>query len=76
MPFGFINAPDVFQGLFNDVLRDMLNLNNILIPSKSKQEQVLHVHQVLQKLSGSNPHHAHLPRCPFPLVFGGRGSIC
>lgn len=27
MPFGLINAPAVFQTLFNDVLRDMLNIS-------------------------------------------------
>ena len=43
MPFGLTNAPAVFQGLVNDVLRDMLNvfvfvyLDDILIFSKNKQ---------------------------------------
>ena len=41
MPFGLTNAPAVFQGLVNDVLRDILNvfvyLDDILIFSKNKQ---------------------------------------
>ena len=41
MPFGLTNAPAVFQGLVNDVLRDILNvfvyLDDILIFSKKKQ---------------------------------------
>ena len=56
MPFGLTNAPAVFQGLVNDVLRDLLNvsvfvyLDDILIFSKSRQEHVVHVRQVLQRL--------------------------
>ncbi len=53
MPFGLTNAPAVFQGLVNNVLRDMLNisvfvyLDDILIFSKTNQEHVRHVCQVL-----------------------------
>lgn len=56
MPFGLTNAPAVFQGLVNDVLRDLLNvcvfvyLDDILIFSKSTQEHVIHVRQVLKRL--------------------------
>ncbi len=56
MPFGLTNAPAVFQALVNNVLRDMLSqfvfvhLDDILIYSKSKQEHVLHVCRVLQRL--------------------------
>ena len=56
MPFGLTNAPAVFQGLVNDVLRDLLNvcvfvyLDDILVFSKSEQEHVVHVRQVLQRL--------------------------
>ena len=56
MPFGLTNTPAVFQGLVNDVLRDLLNvsvfvyLDDILIFSKSREEHVLHVRQVLQRL--------------------------
>ena len=56
MPFGLTNAPAVFQALVNDVLRDLLNrcvfvyLDDILIFSRSKEEHVEHVRQVLQRL--------------------------
>ena len=56
MPFGLTNAPAVFQALVNDVLRDLLNvcvfvyLDDILIFSRSRQEHVVHVRQVLQRL--------------------------
>ena len=56
MPFGLTNAPAVFQGLVNDVLRDMLNisvfvyLDDIQIFSKTRQEHVRQVRQVLQRL--------------------------
>jgi hypothetical protein len=56
MPFGLTNAPAVFQGLVNDVLRDMLKisvfvyLDDIQIFSKIKQDHVQHVHRVLQRL--------------------------
>lgn len=56
MPFGLTNAPAVFQALFDDVLRDILNrfvfayLNDTLIFSRSAQEHILHVRQVLQHL--------------------------
>lgn len=60
MPFGLTNAPAVFQGLINDVLRNMLNhyvfvyLDDILIFSKSLHEHVHHVRSVLQCLLNNN----------------------
>lgn len=56
MPFGLTNAPAVFQNLINDVLRDMFNrfifvyLDDILIYSRSLEEHVKHVRQVLERL--------------------------
>lgn len=56
MLFGLINVPAVFQALVNDVLQDLLNrfvfiyLDDILFFSRSAQEHVLHVRQVLQRL--------------------------
>lgn len=56
MPFGLTNAPAVFQALINDVLRDMINrfvfvyLDDILIYSRNREEHVLHVRQVLERL--------------------------
>ena len=60
MPFGLTNAPAVFQGLINEVLREMLNhfvfvyLDDILIFSKSLHEHVQHVRVVLQRLHESH----------------------
>ena len=60
MPFGFTNAPAVFQALVNDVLHDMLNrfvfvyIDDILVFSRSPQEHVHHVQQVLQLLENEN----------------------
>lgn len=56
IPFGLSNSPAVFQALVNDTLRDMLNrfvfvyLDEILIFSKTLQEDILHVRQVLRRL--------------------------
>ena len=56
LPFGLTNAPAVFQCLVNDVLRDMINvfvvvyLDDLLIFSKSRDEHVVHVRLVLQRL--------------------------
>ena len=56
MPFGLTNAPAVFQALMNDILRDMLDifvvlyLDDILIFSRSAEEHVQHVRQVIQRL--------------------------
>ncbi len=53
MPFELVNAPDVFQVLINDLLRDMLDkfvfvhLNDILIFSRCSQE---HVRIILSQL--------------------------
>ena len=56
MPFGLTNAPAIFQTLVNDVLWDMINrfvfvyLDDILIFSRSPEEQRVHVRKVLQRL--------------------------
>ena len=56
MPFGLTNAPAVFQGLVNDVLRDMLDrfvfvyLDDILICSRNLEEHRQHVRLVLNLL--------------------------
>ena len=56
MPFGLTNAPAVFQALVNEMVRDMLNqfvfvyLDDILIYSRSAQEHIPNVQQVLQRL--------------------------
>jgi len=56
MPFGLTNAPATFQTMINEVLRDFLDifvvvyLDDILIFSKTLEENKQHVHQVLQRL--------------------------
>ncbi|KAK3570304.1 hypothetical protein QTP86_017185 [Hemibagrus guttatus] len=56
MPFGLTNAPTVFQALINGVFQDLLGkwvivyIDDILVYSKSLEEQVLHVREVLSHL--------------------------
>ena len=56
MPFELSNAPASYQNLINNTLRDFLDifvivyLDDILIYSKTREEHVNHVNQVLQRL--------------------------
>ncbi|GBG77555.1 hypothetical protein CBR_g24001 [Chara braunii] len=62
MPFGLTNAPVTFQCLMDKVLRHQLNrfvvvyLDDILIFSKSMEEQVKHLEEVLQVLKEAQLH--------------------
>ena len=56
VPFGLLNAPTGFMCLMNDVFRDYLGkfvivfLDEILVYSKSKEENENHLRMVLQVL--------------------------
>jgi hypothetical protein len=56
MPFGFTNAPIVFQDMMNDVFHEYLDdfvvyyINDILIFSKNMANHECHVCLVLEKL--------------------------
>jgi hypothetical protein len=56
MPFGFTNAPAIFQHMMNDIFRDLLDrfvilyLDDILIYSNTPEEHEEHVKIVLDRL--------------------------
>ena len=56
LPFGLTNGPATYQQYMNDILFEYLNdfcqayLDDILIYSRTKEDHVAHVRQVLQKL--------------------------
>src|SRR5436305_14998633 len=70
MSFGLTNAPETFQYLMNDILRDMLDvcvivyLDDILVFSKNNADHKKHVRQVLQRLR-ENKLYARPSKCTF-----------
>jgi hypothetical protein len=70
MPFGLINASDIFQHLMNDIFHKFLDdfvvcyLDDILIFSKNLKEHKQHVRLVLEKLWDAGLY-ANLEKCVF-----------
>jgi transposase InsO family protein len=70
MPFGLTNAPAVFQSYINSALSDLLDvccivyLDDILIYSKTEEEHVKHVREVLNRLV-EHKLYAKLSKCEF-----------
>ena len=56
LPMGLCNAPGTFMQLMNDTFRDLLNrsvlcfLDDILIFSKTREEHLAHIREVLERL--------------------------
>ncbi|MBW0514408.1 hypothetical protein O181_054123 [Austropuccinia psidii MF-1] len=72
MPFGLTNAPDPFQNLVNDIFQNLLDVygvgywDDIMVFSKSEEENVTHLSSVLSRLRANNPF-AKAFKCLFPV---------
>ena len=70
LPFGLTNAPATFQTLMNNIYKDLLGrfvlvyMDDILIFSKSVEEHVQHVSEVLQRLRQQKLY-AKISKCEF-----------
>ena len=70
LPFGLTNAPATFQNVMNNVFRELLGrsvlvyLDDILIYSKTAEEHVRHVTEVL-KILRANKFYAKISKCQF-----------
>jgi transposase InsO family protein len=62
MPFGLTSAPHTFQALMNNILRPFIDkfvlvyLDDVMIYSRTEQEHLQHVEQVLQALADAQLH--------------------
>nr|GEU78070.1 putative reverse transcriptase domain-containing protein [Tanacetum cinerariifolium] len=64
MPFGFTNAPAVFMDLMNPVCKPIVFIDDILIYSKSEQEQEEHLKLILE-LFKKEQLYAKFSKCKF-----------
>ena len=81
LPFGLKNAPPIFQRVMGHVLQGLerfalVYMDDVLIHSRDRDEHLLHVEQVLERLKTFQPqvqrqemrmvsHHDHLPRASY-----------
>ena len=62
MPFGLTNAPATFQAYINETLSEYLDrfcsafLDDTMVYSETLEEHIVHVRQVLQRLSDAGLH--------------------
>lgn len=70
MSFRLTNAPATFQGLMNDVFKDMIDaglvvhIDDVLVYSRTETEHLQRLRQTLQRLR-ENHLYAQLPKCEF-----------
>ena len=70
MPFGLCNAPATFQCVMNTILWEGLNkfalvfLDDILVYSKTKEEHLRHIREVLTRLRSAK-FYGRLKKCDF-----------
>ena len=70
LPMGLCNAPSTFMQLMNDTFRDLLDksvlsfLDDILIFSKTREEHLRHIREVLERLRAQKLY-AKLSKCEF-----------
>ena len=70
LPMGLCNAPSTFMQLMNETFRDMLDksvlafLDDILVFSRTKQEHIQHLREVLMRLRAQKLY-AKLSKCEF-----------
>ncbi|QRW22541.1 Retrotransposable element Tf2 protein [Rhizoctonia solani] len=70
MPFGLTNAPAAFQGMMNEIFRDLLDvyviiyLDDILVFSLNEKDHEVHVREVLKRLQ-DNDLFCNIKKCHF-----------
>jgi hypothetical protein len=70
MPFGFVEAPAIFQRFMNNILRKYLNvfciiyLNDILIYNRTRKKHLSHIRKMLEFLKQTGLY-AKIQKCEF-----------